>query len=299
MKGGNNMKVSLEKFKWTDKPELTREHVLLGAIFAIFGIGYFKLKPYFENHPTVITQSSQFDSHSIPESILIRLGFGHKKGRDAGHGTSSSGGHASASGTNKKSVVERPLFDGIEVTLTGILQGGVSSLASENPAVISITSLVPDDTSRSFDVSEVYQALAKGSVSENRGKKHLNISFSELTTSEGRSYQITGYAFDPETKTLGVPAEYASGLGSRILGVVLDRVITGGDEVGMAALMNGVSQNSPASAQIQMASVATNQQASTELSQEATKDLRGTQPELSLPAGTEITLKIKALRGAQ
>jgi hypothetical protein len=53
------MKVSLDKFKWTDKPELRREHVLLAAIFAVFGIGYFKLKPYFETNSTVITQSSQ------------------------------------------------------------------------------------------------------------------------------------------------------------------------------------------------------------------------------------------------
>jgi hypothetical protein len=291
------MKVSVDKFKWTDKPELSREHVLIAAILAVFGIGYFKLKPYFETNSTVITQNLRVESHSIPKSILERFGVVHKNGKDIhGAGSASFSNSRGGAGAGRRSVVERTLFDGTEVTLTGILQGGISSLAPENPAVVSIHALVPDQTTSGFDVSEVYGALAKGSVSENRTKKRINISFSELTNSEGRSFQVTGYAIDPETRTMGVPADYASGLGSRLLGAVLDRVITGGDQVGMSALMNGVSNNNSAtSAQLQMASVATNQQASAELSDEATKDLRGTQAELSLPAGTEVTFKIKAL----
>jgi hypothetical protein len=132
------MKVSLDKFKWTDKPELRREHVLLAAIFAVFGIGYFKLKPYFETNSTVITQSSQIESHSIPKSILERFGIVHKNGKDnhSGGSGSFSSSHGRAGSSGKKSVVERILFDGTEVTLTGILQGGISSLAPENPAIV-------------------------------------------------------------------------------------------------------------------------------------------------------------------
>ncbi len=290
----------LEKFSWADKPEIKKEVILVAAILAVVGIGYFKFRS--NESSSVVVKSSQVETTKPPTSLLEKLTLTNSRknaGSEAGtHNSTNQRRPETERSAVGKAIIERPLFDGLEVILKGVLLGEVSSLAPENPAEIQIVSLVPDEATQNLDPSEVLEAKIKGIISTNMAKKRLNITFAEITTKEGRSFSVTGYAVDPESKTLGLAANYSSGLGSRILGVALDRTIVAADQIAMAKIMDGMSDNSQSAKELQRASIETNQQASMSISAEATKDLRETSAELSLPVGTLILMKVRASKGA-
>jgi hypothetical protein len=282
-----------EKFKWTDKPEFKREHALLCTIIGVLVIGFFKLRPYFQESSNVIAHTEHSEQSKAPKSLLEKLGLtGESKNQarevHAISGGRSFGGSSQGTTSSQKAIIERPLFDGLEVILKGTLLNSISSLASENPAEIRVSGFIPTELTQGMNDSEIVGAQLKGIVTANNNKRILNISFTQITTNEGRTFPASGYAIDLAHKTLGIAAEYSSGLPRRLLGAVLDRAIVAGDQIGMSALITGGAGNSIA--QI-------NQQATNEISEEATKDLRETQEELSVPAGTIIAVKIRIQQG--
>lgn len=291
------MKV-FKKFKWSDKPEVKHEQVLIASIIGAAILAYFRLRPYFDVTGNVSTANIHNEHAQTPKNFISQfLLGGNGNSNKQNHNQSRSGGgysgaSHSTSGSHAGSVIERPLFDGLEVTLRGVLLNSLSSLATENPVELTLSGLVPSEVTQGMDDSEVRGGTLKGRFSANLDKKRINLSFSELVTKDGRSLSVTGYAFDPESKTIGIEGDYSSGFGKRILGAVVDQAIITGDQIGMAKLITN-SSDSPGAAEIQMAAVATNQQATNEIANETTKDLRNTPAELSLNAGTPIIVKIR------
>jgi hypothetical protein len=298
------MKQIFEKFRWTDKPELKREQILIVSIVAVLIVGFFKFQPYFQEPTKVVINSEKTEQVKTPQSFLEKFGLTRSESSTKNTSRNNISGGANYRGVgntsnnaNKNAIIERPLFDGLEVVLKGTLMNSISSLASENPADVKVTGFIPNEITQGMDDSEVMGAQLKGVVTANYAKKILNISFAQIITSHGRSYPVAGYAVDLTNKSLGIAAEYSSGLPKRLLGTVIDRAIVVGDQLGMSALISG-SVADPTQAAIQMAAMDANQQAASELSREATQDLRSTQPELSVPAGTTIAFKIRVQQGA-
>jgi len=297
------MKSMIKKFIWTDKPELKREFLLIGSIVIVLVVGYFKFEPYFSEQSKVITSAMQSDLAKPPQGFFNKTALPKKESKGFSFDLLQSfrvgeGSKHIEMGRASPSIVERPLFDGLEVTFEGVLLNDVSSLATENPAQIQLQRLIPEDHSASLDPTEFEGGQIRGTISPNMNKKKLNFSFSELLNKVGRSYSITGYAVGQDIKTVGVDADYSSGLFTRLLGVALNRGIVAADQIAMAKVMDGMTDNSATSKEIQRASIETNQQASMSLSTEATKEMRETQAELSLAHGTPIFVKIRNTKGA-
>ncbi|MCM0606264.1 MAG: hypothetical protein KA715_09250 [Xanthomonadaceae bacterium] len=298
------MKTIIEKFKWTDKPEVKREMILLACILLVSLVGFFKLKPYFTEQNVVIVQSIQSDSIKPSVEFLQKTSLSKSEakgfGFDLAKAFSWSSKSSSATRTsNTPSVIERPLLDGLEVIFEGILLGDISSLAPESPVQIRLNQFVSEDHTAVLDISEIVGGQIRGILSTNINKKRLNFSFSELLNKEGRAYPITGYAIDSDLKTVGIEADYSSGLLTRLLGVALNKGIVAADQIAMSKVMNGLTDNSATSKELQRASIETNQQVSMSLSTEATKDLKETQPELSLKSGASVFVKIRSAKGSR
>lgn len=296
------MKSMIQKFNWTDKPELKREFLLIGSIAIVLIVGFFKFKPYFSEQSKVITAAMQSDLTKPPQGFFNKTSLPKKESKgfsfDLFQSFRTSGGSRHVElGRSGPSIVERPLLDGLEVTFEGVLLGDVSTLAPENPVQIQLLRLIPEDHTASLDPTELEGGQIRGTISSNMSKKKLNFSFSELLNKAGRAYSITGYAVVQDTKTVGVDADYSSGLFTRLLGVALNRGIVAADQIAMAKVMDGMADNSATSKEIQRASIETNQQASMSLSTEATKEMRETQAELSLAHGTPIFVKIRSTNG--
>lgn len=294
------MKALISEMKWSDKSSLSKETLLLVAI-ALAGIfAYVRIRPLFETTIQVVTAPEQSHEASsstsaakvLPELLPAQI-------RDSSATERRSFGYSAMPATAKQdptkpSVLERPLFDGLAVNFRAILLHALSSQEPSAPVEARIIESIGEDSSSSADLSSVRGARIVGTFSPNFATKRLNISFAELVSAEGRSYTVAGAAFDPDTRSIGTVANSSSGLPSRLAGIALDRAIVATDQVAMAKLFSLGTDNSSASKELQKAMVDTNQQASMSLSAEATKDLRETQAELSLPAGALLSVRIRS-----
>jgi hypothetical protein len=293
------MKATLQSFKWTERPKLSRDVLFLIALGVAAMIAFFKLSPYFgKSSPVnVITAIHETKPNGI-SSIIAHLNLGEiSSSKDAVKPSNRSmagrSPRLSISDRHAQSVIERPLFDGLTVIVRAILLNAVSSMSSDATIEAKILSFVQDGNAVEIDSSPAIGGRLNGSAAANMGLKRMNLSFSNLISIEGRSYSITGMAIDPISRMQGVEANYTSGMGTRLLGVTLDRGINLADEVGMAKVLGSSTDNSVVSNEMQATSIEMNQQASTSISGEVTKGMRETPAVLSLPAGTPITVRIK------
>jgi hypothetical protein len=295
------MKAILQTFKWTERPKLSRDALFLIAIIVAGAITFFKLRPYFvRSSPVTVSTTTRDPKPNGLSSLLKHLSIGGSVSsksaskNDEGSETGRTQ-RGRASERHAPSVIERPLFDGLTVVVRAVLLNAVSSLAPDATIEAKIESFVQDETNGDVDSSPAIGGKMTGVAAANMGLKRMNLNFSSLISSEGRSYPISGSAVDPISKMQGAEANYSSGMGTRLLGVTLDRAINLGDEVGMAKVLQSSTDNSVVSNEMQAASIEMNQQASTNISGEITKGMRETAAVMSLPAGTLITVRIKAL----
>jgi hypothetical protein len=292
------MSAELNQHSWTEKSRLSGHLSLAaaGAVALIFT--YFKLRPYLASdnkiHPYQgqdqadhRSSDSEKKAKEIKDSVFSKLipipHFGIPQGT-SGAGRQSRG---------RVQIIERPLFDGLSVTIRAILLRGISSLESSPRIEARYESFVKEDETRDLDDSMVTGARLTGVAIANLDLKRLVLNFGELITHDGRSIPIQGTAIDPETQTQGVKADYASGLATRLFGVAISGVMTAGDQVLMAKVLPDPSTATLTQQATAQASKQLNDQAATDLSLEATKGLRQTKAELSLPAGTEITIRLR------
>ncbi len=219
-------------------------------------------------------------------------------------GGNSSPGHgsytraAASSRSDRSRVLERPLFDNLTVTVSATLLTGISSSQSESGAMAveaKVLQLVAEENSLAFDSGDFSLAGATllGSASPQFGLKKMNLQFTELVSTDGKHFLITGVALDPQTNAIGVDAKYSSGMASRLLGVTLGRALQTTDQMVSTRVLENTSDADPLSRAVARQGLEASQQPITDLNQEVTKDLRETRAVLSLDAGTPLTVRLK------
>lgn len=298
------MKTALQKLTWTEKPPLSKGAIFALAIAAAGLLTFFKLKPYFAESPRIVPVPNHEPKVSGLSSLLEQLhvtpstkaGPGAQSTRAAGGGTLQ--GRWGSGDKKGPAIIERPLFDGLTVTVNAELLNAVSSHAADSPVEARVLGIVPDETTSDVDPTAAEGAKLSGQMTVNMAMKRLGFVFTELVSREGRSYGVSGNAFDAETKTMGIAADYSSGLGPRLLGVGLDQAINLANQVATAKVLQNSTDNSQVAQEMQAASMVVSQQASNSISAEATQGLRSTPAELSLPARTIIQVRIRATPGA-
>lgn len=292
------MSGSVQNDGWTQKATLKHNGVLGGLSLLVLLFTAFKLKPYFNNTPTVRTYTGTGDQRQRRHSAEAAKKPDGTSLLDAlpAFRQLRSGANARAIGVRTHvKVIERPLLDGLTVTVSATLTRGISSLDPDLSVEAVFGVLIRSEETRELDDHSLQGGKLMGMAISNMDLKRMVLKFSELVTRDGRSYAIQATAIDPETQTVGVPAEYSSGLGSRLAGVGLSRVITAGDQLLMNQLMPNAGSASAVQQAAQEVARQMNDQAANDISLEATRGLRETKAELTLPAGTTLTLRLRAL----
>ena len=293
------MTASFKQYRWTDKTTIKR-HLVFGIIIALLLIvSYHKLKPYFTKQYKIIIVS-RLDSNpkmsSKEQSDLARTGLDSMK---ANHTESPSHRSTSFLHTGGGSrVLERPPFDNTTVTLSAVLVNGVTTAQTESGLLgveARIIDLVPDadHPSDMADIS-VRGAMLSGEAAPQFQLKKMNLQFTELVTQEGKHFSIAGVGIDPENKGIGISASYSSGMASRLLGVTIEHALQTADHVASTRVLENTNDSDLLHRELTRQSIESTNQPVSEMTQEATKDLRETHAVLSLAAGTPLLVRLKA-----
>lgn len=308
------MKARILNYSWTDKPQLSRDAAFIGILVLLGAVAFFKLKPYFTETPKVVAYNSR-DSRSEKSSkeVMNELRSQTLDGSKAETGgptslidrylglssaPSSPGERAQPTRSTRPRIIERPLFDNLTVTLKGVLVQGYSSAQGDNAVEARVQGL-GEENPPGIEIGPVDGASLVGTAGPNFELKRVNLQFSELITRDGKRFAVSGVVIDPATKTLGVVAHYSSGMTSRLLGVGLGKAIGTTDQLVRSRVLENEDDSDPISRELRRGAVDSGGQAANELGQEATRDLRETKAELSLGAGTPITIKLRASSGGR
>ncbi|MGK5083423.1 hypothetical protein WDW37_08950 [Bdellovibrionota bacterium FG-1] len=290
------MSGSVQNDGWTQKPTLKSNGTLAILTLIVMAFTGFKLRPYLIHAPTVhaYNGTEQTQQRHADEAVKKDGSFSLVSSMAALRQLKLGTGARSSFHPHVK-VIERPLMDGLTVTISATLSRGVSSLEPDPSIEAVLGGLIRAEETRELDDSPLQGAKLVGMAVPNMDLKRMVLRFSELITRDGRSYAIQATAIDSETQTQGVAAEYSSGLGSRLAGVGISRVLTAGDQILMAKLLPDSGSASVAQQASHEAARQMNDQAANDISLETTRNLRETKAELSLAAGTPLTLRLRAL----
>ena len=285
----------LSKFKWTDKQEHSRDLIF---VIIILGFGIMltaRLAPHYKDLKKSVILNTARSTQNIPKSLvdqinapLTRLLTGN-----AAHKNEGSGWEHSARARQAPSIAERPLFDGQTVLLTAKLLTPFSSEDERTPIEAAITGIIPSETTSDVDFSPCEAARLLGTGKANFSVKRLTLGFTEMVGRDGKSYGVIAQAIDPSTRVNGVEGDFSSGLGTRIAGIALERLIMAADQVGMAKLFSATIPTNQPAQQFETAAMETNQEASASISGAATEDLRETKAKITLQPGFEFQVRIK------
>ena len=294
-------KAIVRSFNWSSKIQVEQKKAYAIGLLAVLGFTFIKIRPYFEEKPVykvfVNGKDPKTDSKKpppgngqVPPGPRLGTAFDNLLAQRL----KGLGGASATSSKPKNFVIERPLFDGAMVTLKAVLMESISSNAGS--AGIRARLIDGGDLGGSYEVSFLKDAILSGAGSAYFDSKLYTMQFSSLLTPEGKDYAVTAFAFDEGKQMVGVPANYSSGLPARIAGAVISQAIQVGQDVGTARVLNNTGTgDSVATMEMSQALISTSQQASGDIGTESTSTLRGTKAELSLPAGTIFTVKLKAL----
>lgn len=286
--------------KWSDKIQLTTPAACIAGLVVSLLVLSYRLKPYFQDHKEVTVFKGSRDT-TRPSVKLPGFNIGHFDAQFTPKGIvsnllktgSGQGGTRGTSDNSKNRVIERPLFDGMMVSLRAVLLQSMSS--NDGSPTIQAKLLDGADLNGSYEVSFLKDATLSGTASPNLNAKRYNLQFSELITPEGKRYAVAAFAFDEKSQTVGIEADYSSGLVPRLAGSVLGQAIQVGQDIGTARVLNNSgASDSVASMEMNRALVSTSQQTTGDISTEATSGLVNTRPVVSLEAGTVFTVKLKA-----
>lgn len=288
----------IKSINWAEKVTIPRDVVFITLICVALVLTFFKLKPYFDESPKIVTYSqgsggSKTDSFEKEAYKFVTRGlYSSTTGSHSSSGIR--GGNSSGYGGNQKQrrIIERALFDNMAVTAQAVLVRGLSSYQSDLTVEARIAQATAQD-GYDLDLSFLQGATLSGVASMNMKLKRVSFTFNTLVTADGSRYPVTGIAFDPATSNLGVAANYASGIPSRMLGMAIGKAIQLGDEVAMSRVLQNNSGDDFVTRELNRALSDANQQASGSVSQQVTKDLNETEAELTLGPGTPIFIKLK------
>jgi hypothetical protein len=273
--------------QWTDKINITGKVASISGMTAALFILFLRLRPYFIEK-VVVHAFTHEKGEQGKKSQNKRVADGEnqldgKKPREAG-------GHAQIN-IPKDRIIERPLFDGKIVILKAVLLQTLTS--KQNDGELEAQLLRDGDLSSSFDASLLEEATLIGHGNPNFDTKRYELQFGELITKMGRHYTVSAYAID-QSLLVGIPARYSSGLASRLAGSAINRTVQVGENIATGKLVDSSGSSTAANIEANQAISETGKQGSNELADELTKDLKSTKPELSLPAGTIFSIKLKA-----
>jgi hypothetical protein len=286
----------LKTFQWTEKPKVSRDMVFAAIIAVAAVILVFKLAPYFESAQKTVVYTPKDSRATFPKEDMGRYTLLGPQQRSYGAGSAAPSPIQKSSNEKKgRSVVERPLFDGLSVLVRAVLLTPYSSLQSDTPIEAQIYEIQTDGSTSEIDIGPALHAKLVGVGTANLSVKKVQLRFQELVSSDGRSYAVTGMAVDPKTLAAGLEGDYSSGLGKRLLGLTLNRAMVLGDQIAVSKIIQGTADgNDLAALETQRAIMETNQQATTSLSSEVTKDLRETPSVIELPQGALLTIRLRA-----
>ena len=283
----------LNQLKWTAGGGGNRDFAFI-IIFLAFGIILVaKLAPYYHTDSQSVVYNKIQTTPSVPKSFMEKMGVFSTASQKGGGGSRTAVGGSGGRDTGKHpSVYERPLFDGQTIILRVRSLNKYSSIESGQPIEAQVIGATKNEND--VDLSPAINGKVIGTGSANLSAKRLNINFTELVSPEGRSYAIQGQAIGSENLTQGIDGDYSSGLSSRLLGIVIDRSITAADQVATAHLFSSVGPNGAGAMGFQTAVMSTNQEASQNISGEATKELRETPARIELESGTTFLIRVRA-----
>ena len=279
------MKAVFKDFTWTNKPVLTTHVVFVSLALLALVFAYFRLKPHFASHEKI--EPLPEVSHLKKETKVSRSApsyFFDSKDTVQSSRNSKDFSNFPISKTMKGGFIERPLFDGATVTVQASLLHEVSSNQNDR----SVEAVIKDAS------SEMTGATLLGNYSWNFELKRMNFQFSELTTKDGRRFNISGVAIDPETRSLGAPANYSSGIASRVIGTGIGKVLSVGADLFGARILENSNDSDVVRRELTRLASDSSYQTAQDIGDEATKGLKDTQPELSLPMNTLLTIRLKA-----
>ncbi len=284
----------LSQIKWTSGGGNNRDLVFIVVIVAFGLILMLKLAPYYEAHEQSIAYNRIQTTPSLPKQLLDQISIPFVGNKPAtGFSFARAGRNAGHVDKNRPSVLERTLFDGQAIVLRVQSLNAYTSADTNQP--IEVRVLAPAEKKQSdTDFSPAMGAKLIGTASPNLSAKRLYINFNELVAADGRSYPIQGQAVSSENLTTGIEGDYSSGLPSRLAGVALDQAITAVDQIGTAYLFTAIGPTGIGAQELRTAAMETNQQASSNVATEVTKDLRDTQAEMRLPANTVFLARVRA-----
>lgn len=283
----------LSQLKWTTSSGNHRDFAFV-VIILVFGIILVaKLAPYYRTQEESIAYNKVQTIPSLPKGLLERITAPLTTTSSSTKGRSGESRKLpSRSDSSHPSLLERLLFDGQWVLLKVRALNEYSSNDTAQPIEAQVIS--PAGPSSDIDFTPAAGAKMIGTGSPNLSTKRLYINFNEMVSADGHSYSVQGQAVGSESLATGIEGDYSSGLGSRILGVALDRTIMAADQIGTAYLFSAVGPTGVAGQEFRTAAMQTNQQASANISAETTKGLRETPAEIRLPAGSTFYVRIRA-----
>jgi hypothetical protein len=285
----------LSQFKWSDKQESSRDLIF---IIIILGFGIMlvaRLAPYYQSHPKTVVLNAIKTTSRAPKGLieeinapLIRLAAGNASRSNHREGWSPLGKEHHAA-----SVTERPLFDAQTVILKTRLLSPYSSKDETTPVEAVVVGTLQRASEAEVDFTAAEGARLIGTGRANFSIKRLLLNFNEMVARDGRSYSVQGQAIDATTQIGSIDGDYSSGLGTRIAGIGLERLIMAADQVGMARLFGATVPQGQATQQFETAAMETNLEASASVSGVATQDLRETPAEITLKPGYEFEVRLK------
>jgi hypothetical protein len=289
------MSAQMQSYRWSDKPVAAKQAllvVLIGLITIVL-VFRFKAKEKAKSESHAFTQSAHDHSGGQTAKDIAQSGAVQKGSIAKTSVTQSRGGGGSAASHSKNGIQERPLFDGLPVTMDVVLAQAISSSSGDLSAEANVLAILPSDGSQSsFDGME--GAKLDGQFQPNFESKRMQIQFRELVTPDGRRYSVSGVAMDSDGESIGVTADYSSGMGMRILGATLGTAISTAEVVVTSRVIeNGAGADALVSSQLNQAITSSAQGATSTISDEATHDLKNTKPMLSLSAGTHFRVKLR------
>jgi hypothetical protein len=287
------MSAQVQSYRWSDKPVAAKQSivtVLLTVLVAILILRFrSKIRSKSDVHAFTLSKQNHSQgqtSEGIKSSGSVSPGKLTKVAPRARGNSNNQNQHGS-------NIQVRPLFDGMTATLMGAISQAISSNSGDSSIVATVVDLLPGDVSSS-DAEGIQGATLRGQFVSNFETKKVQIQFRELVTPDGRTYAVSGVAMDTDGKSIGIPADYSSGIGYRLLGATLGTVINTAEIAATSRVIeNEAGQEALMSSQLNQAITTSSQGATTTISEEATRDLKNHKATLSLPAGAQFQVKLR------
>jgi hypothetical protein len=288
------MSAQVQSYRWSDKPVAAKQVIAGALILLLIGVLVLRFRAKFISSSEVhaFTQAKQEHSKSQTEQDIKTSGSVAAGGiNKAAHLPAR--GSARPPSQHQNSIQERQLFDGMTATLEVTIDQSISTSSGDSSVDATVVVILPGDVSSS-DAEGIANAKLHGQFQANFETKRMQIQFRELTMPDGRKYAVSGFATDLDGQGVGVPADYSSGMGLRILGATLGTVISTAEIVATSRVIeNGAGQDALMASQLNQAITTSSQGATATISDEATRELKNEKAVLSLPAGTHFRVKIR------